>query len=144
MLETMKALVRGKDMCVLATSANNKPHCSLMAYVTNEQCDEIYMVTDKLTRKYSNLKENPAACVLIDTRDDDTGLGRLRAKALTVTGCFQEIDQEKKDVVQKELLRKHPHLSELIFLPGATVLSLKVESFLLLEGVTKSYFETLA
>lgn len=143
MLERMKALVRNKDMCVLATSANNKPHCSLMAYVTNEQCDEIYMVTDKLTKKYSNLKENPAACLLIDTRDEDAGPGRLHGKALTVTGCFQEVDKEKKNVVQKELLRKHPHLSELIFLPDATVFSLKVESFLLLDGVTKSYFETL-
>jgi len=143
MLEKMKALVRKKDICVLATSANNKPHCSLMAYVTNEQCDEIYMVTDKRSRKFSNLRENPAASLLIDTRDEDTGPALLRGKALTVTGCFQEVDEEKKDVVQRELLRTHPHLSELISQPDATVFSVKAESFLLLEGVTKSYFETL-
>jgi nitroimidazol reductase NimA-like FMN-containing flavoprotein (pyridoxamine 5'-phosphate oxidase superfamily) len=144
MLEKMRALVRKKDMCVLATSANNKPHCSLMAYVANEQCNEIYMVTDKLTKKYSNLKKNPSVCLLIDTRDEDSAPKRLDVKALTVAGRFQEVHEEKKKgLVQKELLRKHPHLGELVSLPNATVFSVKVESFLLLEGVAKSYFETL-
>ena len=43
MIERMKELVRRKDICVLATVAENKPHCSLMAYVTDDECKEIYM-----------------------------------------------------------------------------------------------------
>jgi len=49
MIEKMKALVREKDVCVMATVSGGKPHCSLMAYVTDDDCSEIYMVTHKHT-----------------------------------------------------------------------------------------------
>ena len=142
MFEKMRALVKEKDICVLATAAGNKPHCSLMAYVSDEDCREIYMVTDKLTKKYGNLKENPSVCLLIDTRDVDQGSRRLHAKALTVSGVFQEIDNEtKKQVVRDRLLTRHPHLRELALQPDAEVFAVKVESFLLLEGPQNSFFE---
>ena len=86
MLEEMKALVRQNDICVLATASQNQPHCSLMAYTTDDECREIYMVTKKLTRKYRNLMENPSVSLLIDTRSEDPGSDRLKAKALTVEG----------------------------------------------------------
>ena len=141
MLEKMHALAKEKDICVLATASNNKPHCSLMAYVTDDDCREIYMVTDKLTKKYGNLIENPAVCLLIDTRDKDTGDRRLHGKALTVRGVFREIDddREKKTVLDR-LLTRHPHLRELALHPDAAVFSVRIESFLLLEGPTDSHF----
>ena len=53
MLDQMKALARENNMCVLATDAGRKPYCSLMAYVTSESCEEIYMVTQRNTQKYN-------------------------------------------------------------------------------------------
>lgn len=142
MLEEMKALVRQKDICVLATASENQPHCSLMAYTTDDACREIYMVTNKLTRKYKNLKENPFVSLLIDTRDEDTGSGRLKAKALTVEGAFEGIEDEaRKDTIRNRLLERHPHLRELALHPDAEVFSIKVMSFLLLSGPTDSHFE---
>jgi len=47
MLETMKRIIRDGNICVLATVSGGKPHCSLMAYVSNEDCSEIYMVTQR-------------------------------------------------------------------------------------------------
>jgi hypothetical protein len=49
------------------------------------------MVTDKDTKKYRNLLQNSAASLLIDTRDEVQDSSRLRAKALTVEGEFQQI-----------------------------------------------------
>ena len=141
MLEKMKDLVREKGICVLATASNNTPHCSLMAYTTDDNCREIYMVTDKLTKKYSNLIENPSVCLLIDTRDKDTGDRRLHGKALTVRGVFREIEDDKeKKAVRDMLLAKHPHLREFALQPDAEVFSIRIESFLLLEGPTNSHF----
>jgi len=143
MLEKIQTLVKEKDICVLATAAENKPYCSLMAYITDETCREIYMVTDKLTKKYSNLMDNPSVCLMIDTRDVDTGPRRHHSKALTVSGIFRQIeDENKKNLVRGRLIEKHPHLRKLALDPDAEVFSVKVESFLLLEGVTDTYFET--
>lgn len=142
MLDKMKALMKQKDICVLATVSDSKPHCSLMAYTTDDECHEIYMVTDRLTKKYSNLMENPSVSLLIDTRDEHTGPTRLKGKALTITGVFQEIkDKTKKDVIRDKLLERHPHLRAFVFQTDAEVFSIKVESLLLLDGLTDSYFE---
>jgi nitroimidazol reductase NimA-like FMN-containing flavoprotein (pyridoxamine 5'-phosphate oxidase superfamily) len=144
-LAKMKALAKQKDICVLATASENKPHCSLMAYATDDECSEIYMVTNRDTKKYRNLIQNPTISLLIDTRDEVEDSGRLRSKALTVEGEFQPIKEAEKEVlVRKRLRAKHPHLDELLSYPDSEVFSIRVISFLLLEGPTDSYFERIS
>ena len=143
MLDRMKALAREKDICVLATVSGGNPHCSLMAYVTDDDCQEIYMVTHKETKKYKNLLENPSVSLLIDTREEHRGSRRARAKALTVTGRFQKIEEEgKKKLARARLLERHPQLTGLIDDAGAELLCIKVTSFLLLNGLKEAHFET--
>ena len=142
MLERMKALVREKDICVLATVSGGKPHCSLMAYVADDDCREIYMVTHRETNKYKNLKENPAVSLLIDTREERGASPGFEARALTVSGVFQEIGKEdKREGVRARLLERHPHLGEFVNHPGAELLSIRVISFLLLDGLTDAHYE---
>lgn len=144
MLERMKQLVREKDICVLATVSGSKPHCSLMAYVTDEDCREIYMVSQRQTGKYRNLKKNPAVSLLIDTREKRNASPHSEAKALTIDGMFQEIDKAaKRELVCARLLERHPHLREFLDLPDAELLCIRVISFLLLEGLTEAHFEVL-
>ncbi|MGD8260757.1 MAG: pyridoxamine 5'-phosphate oxidase family protein [Desulfobacterales bacterium] len=139
MLKKMKALAREKNICVLATITGSKPYCSLMAYVTNEECTEIYMVTQRQTQKYQNLIANPAVSLLIDTRDTSP---RSAARAMTVEGIFQKIkDPAKEKKVRRELLSAHPHLNEFMRLPEAEVIQIKIKSFLLLDGLTQASFE---
>jgi nitroimidazol reductase NimA-like FMN-containing flavoprotein (pyridoxamine 5'-phosphate oxidase superfamily) len=143
MLDEMKALAKQKDICVLATSSGNEPHCSLMAYATDDACTEIYMVTYRNTHKYKNLMENSSVSLLIDTREEDAGPRRPSAKALTVTGVFQRIDnEEKKGVVLRRLLERHPHLKNFVNQPDAEPFCVKVSSFLLLDGLTDAYYQT--
>ena len=141
MLEEMKTLAREKNICVLATIAGSKPYCSLMAYVTNEACTEIYMVTHRQTQKYQNLAANPAVSLLIDTRDTSP---RSAARAMTVEGIFQKIeDPAKEKKVRRKLLSAHPHLNEFMGHPEAEVFQIKIKSFLLLNGLTRASFEDL-
>jgi nitroimidazol reductase NimA-like FMN-containing flavoprotein (pyridoxamine 5'-phosphate oxidase superfamily) len=142
MLKSMKALVREKDICVLATISGTKPHCSLMAYATNDSCLEIYMVTHRRTTKYQNLTENPNVSLLIDTREEHHGAGRPHGKALTVSGTFEPIaDVEKRKEVRAKLLERHPHLWDFMNDPDAEPICIKVISFLLLDGLTDAHFE---
>ena len=139
----MKELVRGNNTCVLATTFKDKPHCSLMVYVADEDCGEIYMVTHRDTTKYRNLQQNPNVSLLIDTRAENPGEKRSEAKALTVAGEFQAVDdEEKKQMVLKKMLNVHPHLKGFLHDAGAEICSVKIKSFLLLEGVSNAYFES--
>jgi len=143
MLEEMKALAKQKDICVLATVSGGNPHCSLMAYATDEDCREIYMVTGKGTKKYKNLIENPSVSLLIDTREEQAASRPLQAKALTIAGLFQKIDDEGKErLARARLLERHPHLAEFIDQADTELLCIKATSFLLLNGLKEAHFET--
>ena len=140
MLTEMKALARQKDICVLATVAGQTPYCSLMAYITDENCEEIYMVTHRNSTKYRNMMQNPAVCLLIDTREKSP---RSRAKALTVQGLFSTIDTaDKRSQVAAKLLQTHPQLDSFLQHPDAEIFCVKISSFLLLDGLQQAYFES--
>lgn len=144
MLNKMKDVIRSQDMCVLATVKGNKPHCSLMAYVTDEECRTIYMITHKNTAKYRNLTANPSLSLLIDTRLMDRGEDRQRAKALTVNGVFERIENsDKRFNILAKFLKNHVHLREFASHPDAEVLAVRIQSLQLLDGVTDAYYETL-
>ena len=89
----IQKMISENKVCVMATVAEGAPHCSLMSYATDNECREIYMATLKDTKKYRNLIANPAVSLLIDTRDLRP---EGKTRALTVTGVFQAIDNDKK------------------------------------------------
>lgn len=133
MIEKMKNLIREKDTCVLATVSEGNPHCSLMSYVADTECREIYMVTHRKTKKYRNLERNASVSLLIDTRER---AGEEAIKALTVGGVFRKIDgSEKLERIRKALLARHPGLRVFLEDPGAEIFSVRVKSFQLLEGI---------
>jgi nitroimidazol reductase NimA-like FMN-containing flavoprotein (pyridoxamine 5'-phosphate oxidase superfamily) len=142
MLKKMKKIVKDKDVCVLATVMDNVPHCSLMSYVPDRDCREIYMMTGKTTKKFRNLAANRTVSLLIDTREEDCGADRAKIRALTVSGVFSPIgDKAKKKLVRQKLLKKHPQLKPFADDPDTAVFAVKVKSFQLLDGVKDSYFE---
>jgi nitroimidazol reductase NimA-like FMN-containing flavoprotein (pyridoxamine 5'-phosphate oxidase superfamily) len=141
MLETIKTLIKSKDICVLSTVSDGEPHCSLMSYVTDDECREFYMITLPATKKYRNLEGNSAASLLIDTREDDRDRKRQDIRALTVRGVFRSIGEKGKEaVVLQKLLQRHPHLKEFAESGEAKVFAVRARSFQLLEGVSRSYF----
>ena len=144
MLDEMKKLLKTNDSCVLATCSGDRPHCSLMTYLTDVDQQAIYMVTHKATRKYANMSENPNVSLLIDTRSRaDIGPGE-NIKALTVHGMFQPVDSEEtQQAVLEQLIRRQPRIAALALDPDAVVFSVKVTSCLLLDGVKDAYYEAL-
>jgi nitroimidazol reductase NimA-like FMN-containing flavoprotein (pyridoxamine 5'-phosphate oxidase superfamily) len=115
-----------------------------MAYVCDEGCRELHMVTHRHTKKYSNLRQNPQVSVLIDTREEDRGNRLAVARALTISGLCQEVEgEEKKERVRASLQAKHPQLADFLNEPDAVLLCLRPQSFLLLEGLSKATFEKL-
>ena len=141
MLEKMKELVRKKNICVLSTVSGNKPYCSLMAYITDATCEEIYMVTHKNTTKFNNLQNNPSVSLLIDSRETRP---RFNAQALTIDGVFIPLlDENKKQNIRDRMLESFPHMKDFMHHPESKLIRIKINSFLLLDGLTESHFLSL-
>ncbi|MFO8085422.1 MAG: pyridoxamine 5'-phosphate oxidase family protein [Desulfobacterales bacterium] len=139
MIEQIKALAIEKDICVLATVSEKGPHCSLMAYVVDENAVEFYMTTSRSTKKYDNIEKNPKVSLLIDSREKTP---RTKAQALTVSGTCKIIssDNPKKQTLKRVLLRKHPHLKEILENPDAEIICIRAESYLFLDGLTEAHY----
>jgi nitroimidazol reductase NimA-like FMN-containing flavoprotein (pyridoxamine 5'-phosphate oxidase superfamily) len=138
MLEKMKNFVRKKNICVLSTASDNKPYCSLMVYVTDSTCKEVYMVTHKNTTKFKNLQKNPWVSLLIDSREIQP---RSNAQALTITGVFVPLlDENKKQEIRENMLKSFPHMENFIHHPESELIRIKINSLLLLDGLTQSHF----
>lgn len=136
----VKTLIREQGACVLATASENIPHCSLMAYASNDSCDEIYLMTLSDTRKYKNMSKNPAVSILIDTRDAPMETDHAHAMALTVSGRFDTIsDAAERVAIREQLLKKHPELKSFFEDPRGEPIKIILESYIFLEGPTKAF-----
>jgi nitroimidazol reductase NimA-like FMN-containing flavoprotein (pyridoxamine 5'-phosphate oxidase superfamily) len=144
MIDKMKKLLAENSICVLATCSENKPLCSLMTYVTDEQSNTVYSVTLNTSRKFKNITQNPHVSLLVDSRANNRGdTGSI--EALTAFGISSIVRNEAdKDSMLARIGLNNPHLRELLTHPDAEVISIQIESFLLLEGPTQAHFEDLA
>jgi nitroimidazol reductase NimA-like FMN-containing flavoprotein (pyridoxamine 5'-phosphate oxidase superfamily) len=141
MIEKIKQIIKDEKFCVLATAMENNPYCSLMAYAVDDVCKRLYMVTMTDSEKYRNLMTNDSVSILIDTRGR---MNDMPVKALTITGSFFEIRDEKRVVEAKDKLKKrHPDL-EVFFKSGlSSVFYVEIRSILLLDGFNRSHFEVI-
>ena len=140
MRKNIKNLIQENRVCVIATVSGGQPHCSLMSYVADEDCSEIYMATHKDTKKYRNMAANPSVSLLIDSREAG---GESQTKALTITGTFQGvIDEHRKTVIQDALIQRHPDLKEFFVDPASEIIVIRVKALQLLDGIKDAYYET--
>jgi len=139
MRDDIQKMIAENKVCVMATVADGVPHCSLMSYATADDGREIYMATLKDTRKYRNLMVNPTVSLLIDTRDASQ---RGKTRALTVSGIFQAVDNDKKfKAIRDTLIKTHPDLKDFFSHPDARMIVIRATALQLLDNVTDSYFE---
>lgn len=141
MLAEMQQLLKEHSLCVLATSAGDRPYCSLMAYAANADGTEIYMATYRSTRKFRNLAVNPAVSLMIDTRQEAL---RPLVRALTVEGtCIPVTGDAGKERIRAHLLAAHPQLREFLAHEDCAILCVTITSFLLLKGLSEAHYATL-
>lgn len=140
-IATMQKMLQDHDLCVMATEAGGKPHCSLMAYVCDEDCRHMYMATYKNSTKWRNLSENPSVSCLVDTRERHGRDRRTEVQALTVTGVCEPVGNGvEEERVRGRLLAAHPQLKVFLGDPDCGIIAVRILSFLLLDGLTHARY----
>jgi len=137
-LNTAQVMLMDNNLCVLATCKENKPNSSLMQYTSNEDVSEMYMLTLKGSSKYRNILSNPEVSLLVDTRNNSN------IRALTIYGKALVIeDAAPRQALITQLVEKNPDLAVFAGNPEVCLIAVKIESFLLLDGLVESSFFTL-
>ena len=141
MLENVRQLILQQGFCVLATSANNQPHTSPMAYVASPDAMRLYMISSRSSKKYSNLLRNPqvSACIVEGSVTEQS-----ETTAVCLTGiCTPMAEGAERDAARERLLKAHASLGRLAAHPDADILQMELYSVLLLRGAVDAYFESL-
>ncbi len=128
-MQDVYALLHKLRHCVLGTTSGTRPHCSLMAFVFDEEVDEVYMLARTTSKKYQNMQQVPYVSLLFDTRElmecgDDS-----RVEAFTVEGESLPVYEETVSSLRERLLAKDPRLEKLASDPDCAVLRVKLKRF---------------
>ena len=99
-----------------------------MAFTVSDDLRYLCFATDRTTRKYRNLTEDPRVACLIDSRQSyPADLGN--ACALTVTGHIRQPDSAALAPLQAKHAARHPHLSAFLAQPTTCVLTVAIEQY---------------
>ncbi|MGM0418542.1 MAG: pyridoxamine 5'-phosphate oxidase family protein [Thermodesulfobacteriota bacterium] len=134
MLNEIKSFIKDNRHCVLATSNEDTPYCSLMAYISNDECTKIYMASFADTRKVKNLKKNKNLSLIIDSRGTDN------PKALTIQGEFAKTDKNLYDSVLEKFIRKHPGMESFLSNEDIELISVNIKAFMYIKGLENPYY----
>lgn len=138
----IKEILQTQRLCVLATSCQEEPYCSLMGYLWDQDTGEFYMVTSSESKKFRNLNQNPNVSLLLDTRTTEKQQEGAYTKALTVQGKAKLLSGPGLgEKVLQRMLEVHPQLRNLLENQKVVVVRVRPISFLLLDGVDNAYFE---
>lgn len=129
----IKKLLATQHFAVLATQGDGFPYCTLVGYAQRDDIKEIYFATNRTTRKYNNLKNNPKVSLMIDSqtnRVDDI----KDAQALTVLGDASEVNAASRKQAMACYLNKHPYLEDFVSASDCALIRIKVSKYILVQN----------
>ncbi|MFQ3550139.1 MAG: pyridoxamine 5'-phosphate oxidase family protein [Armatimonadota bacterium] len=126
-------LINSQKLAVLSTCSNEHPYVNLVAYSYSDDLCYFYFATTRATRKYNNLSQNPEVSLLIDNRSNSIK-DFQDAKAVTIIGLAEELNEEQKQLAKDLYLSSHPYLEDFFSSPSSALFKIKVRKFILVTN----------
>ena len=130
----LRALLASQQFAVLATQDQGQPYVSLMAFAHTEDLRSLVFVTDRATRKFTNLLSNTRVAVMIDNRSNQ-GSDTETATAVTVLGQSFELSGQERERHLAAYVRKYPHLNAFARSEKCALIRIAVESYYVVRGL---------
>lgn len=121
-------ILESLPLAVLATSGDDKPHTSLVAFATAGSLGRILFATNKATKKFSNIEGNRHVALLVDNRTNQVA-DFIDAIAVTAHGTAVELEGDDRESMADVFLAKHPHLKDFVASPSTALVMVEVSKF---------------
>jgi heme iron utilization protein len=131
-LAPVRDLLSSQRSAVLATQGEDGPYTSLMVIHPSDDLNSILIATPRATRKYVNIKSRPDVALLVDDRSN-SGSDVQRAKALTILGQAEEVQNPEREALAYTFSLNHPELTEFLNMPDTALLRIRVRRYILIE-----------
>jgi len=103
-----------------------------MAFAATPDLKQLIVATERDTKKYANLRAEPRVALLIDNRSNvpsDT----KEAVAVTVMGRAADASPSERDSLLPLFLAKHPLLEDFVTSPTCALITVQVETYLVVQ-----------
>lgn len=140
-IETVKELLFGQRLAVLATVCENRPYTSIVGFAAEPDMKTLYFGTPQATLKVRNISNNPAVSLLIDNRQN-AGSDFSIAAALTCVGGAAATSAAERDHACEMLVARHPELRSFFVSPTCVIVKITVCKLSLVQkfqGVTELF-----
>lgn len=131
--ERVAELFRSQNLATLSTHHAGQPYASLVAFVANNDLDEIYFATPTTTRKYANLLADSRVAMLINSSMNQAS-DFHQAISVTAVGKAKDVKGKDKKRVLERYLTKHPHLEDFVRSPTCALVRVSVESYYMVKN----------
>ena len=133
----LRDLMASQNLAVLATHDHGQPYTSLVAFAGSDDLKTLVFFTGCATRKFANLKADPRAAMMIDSRSNAPS-DIAEAMAVTAAGTVgiaagNEPDANKPDSLKQTYLQKHPHLADFANSPSTRLIQLTVSCYYVVD-----------
>lgn len=132
LMEGVRELFSLQRLAVLSTSEEGRPYCSLIAFAATDDIGHLVFVTNRSTRKFMNLTQDPRVSLLVDNRSNEMS-DFHNAMAVTAMGNAAEIPDNERALFLKLYLCKHPHLEEFALSPGCAMVGVRVSRYSIVQ-----------
>jgi len=125
----LRDLFASQRLAVLATQNAGQPYGNLVAFAETDDLRHLVFVTSRNTQKYANVTENRKVALLVDSRRNQVSDFKT-AVAVTAMGTAEEITGNKREVMVKVYVNKHPHLANFLKKPDSAVIKITVNDYI--------------
>jgi nitroimidazol reductase NimA-like FMN-containing flavoprotein (pyridoxamine 5'-phosphate oxidase superfamily) len=131
--EQLRELFTNQKLAVLSTQHSGQPYASLIAFAGKEDLKEIFFITPRTTRKFTNLSADPRVAVLINSSVNMES-DFHEAVSVTALGTAKEINGTEKDEILIQYLTKHPYLEAFAISPTCAVVSVTITTYVMVKN----------
>jgi nitroimidazol reductase NimA-like FMN-containing flavoprotein (pyridoxamine 5'-phosphate oxidase superfamily) len=131
--KTIRDLLTTQVQCVLSTIDEDTPNQHLMAFALEPSLTDVYIASERATKKVANLLRNPAVSLLWDNRTGNTR-DHVHGLAVTAQGQASLLNGWARARVEHLLLARNPELATLFSGNEAAVFALRIQSYRLVQG----------
>ncbi|MBN1161640.1 MAG: pyridoxamine 5'-phosphate oxidase family protein [Dehalococcoidales bacterium] len=125
----LRELIRTQYFAVLNTLGEGLPYSNLVSFAITDDLRLLIFVTDRNTRKFSNIRENSNISLLIDNRTNRPS-DISQAIAVTVIGAAHE-EEDKKNSLKDIFLARHPRLRQFVDNPNNAMILVAVSEYII-------------
>ncbi|MCG6537326.1 MAG: pyridoxamine 5'-phosphate oxidase family protein [Syntrophales bacterium LBB04] len=132
LVRIVKELFSSQRLAVLSTQGEGTPYGNLVAFVVSADLKNLFFITGRKTRKFTNIITNPQVSLVMDNRSNRPS-DFQEAVVITALGRAEEINEGEKGRILEFFLARHSDLRPFATSPDCALIEVRVEKYIVVS-----------